>query len=382
MVTENGFHLKPDTTTGLDLQNRLKLAKEFGAVTALVYELIYHQDADEPLSRDQVAEVLGIGSATVSRCLKKLTQEGLLKTAKGRYANCYQVVTVAPSLHQIDTVTQLPTVSTRIDSDVEEQNVCSSFNQSFNSEYLWENASPCRWYTPTSVAPADPGHHLAAFSPEIMQFLAFFEYYAAPRSGTKVTMTRRKKWLNQCLKHLVSGKLPLHKVTALVTWIFVDCDGELPISVPKKDKKLTRPDQIFWYFHQLVIAAENGLTPKSLAREANVKVNYNRPLDDAVMESQVAELVNHYAEFWSSLDGNIKLNEFKLENWAKSFRILLHHDRASFDDALTVVTNLKRFDRHIDTDRFLDAFWVRAHFAELNSLIPQLIAAYEKRASA
>lgn len=205
-----------------------------------------------------------------------------------------------------------------------------------------------------------------------MQFLAFFEYHVAPRAGRKITMAKRQRWLTQLMDLVLSFKRPIGEAAMVVTWIFTDCDGIIPIPTRSKDRKLTRIDQITWNWVELQAAMRNGLDRHPIRGH-----NYAHELENVVVESQVNELVKYFAEFRTSLGETA--SEFQLANWRKTFRIMLHHDRIDFDSVVLVVTNLRRFENHIDLNRYRDAFYVRFEFSMLFDSVSKLIAAFETR---
>jgi hypothetical protein len=120
-------------------------------------------------------------------------------------------------------------------------------------------------------------------------------------------------------------------------------------------------------------------------------VNFDQPLPDEQMESQVTDLVKAFCDFKrmeipeeedsiQELDDHL---DFLLRAWHKTFRIMLHKDDRSFEDIQSVITSLRPFQDYIDVNRYSAPIHLREDFDELFEFVmmlrsapPDLVAKY------
>lgn len=95
--------------------------------------------------------------------------------------------------------------------------------------------------------------------------------------------------------------------------------------------------------------------PIELAAPSRSKVNYGEPFTDALEEVKVAELVELFTEFRLAVGPAQHIHSSRTWRWAKSFRIMLGHDRHNFADVKMVVTALRDYPE-MDRARYTDPF--------------------------
>ena len=146
----------------------------------------------------------------------------------------------------------------------------------------------------------------------------------------------------------------------------------------------------------LSAGAKNKVPPKTknsyslhtgLNHLSKPPVNFDQPLPDEQMESQVTDLVKAFCDFKRTkipeeedsiqeLDDHL---DFLLRAWHKTFRIMLHKDDRSFEDIQSVITSLRPFQDYIDINRYSAPIHLREEFDELFEFVMMLRSAQPDR---
>jgi hypothetical protein len=187
---------------------------------------------------------------------------------------------------------------------------------------------------------------------------------------TSIGEKRRRAWLESALSLVMDH--PLAEITETVDWIFEKCKGWLPASIQdeqlrNKDRKVTRLRLIFNYYADIrkAMATGNGDILVPAPQQRRKGAGQQQP-----KQSEVDELVAQFAEFRSSI-GDRHISEFRIANWAKSFRILLV--KHPFDDIKAVIETIRDGAEIIDQQRYHDAYDLNSRAGEwkfLMSMVP------------
>ncbi|WP_263994068.1 hypothetical protein [Mycobacterium yunnanensis] len=197
-------------------------------------------------------------------------------------------------------------------------------------------------------------------SPEIDQFVNFFEFYVQRRAKKPITMTRRRRWRHSTLGLLAARKHPIDEACALVTWLFDECDGHLPIKLERGETKITRVAQILDNYDALLVAKVEGTTR---IVEPTITIGVGKRLSPLQLEAQVTELVGMFTAYRESLGKPDVVDDYRVNNWAKTFRIMLTADRRAFDDISFVIASFRELENLMDHSRYsTDVFPLRADF--------------------
>ena len=234
---------------------------------------------------------------------------------------------------------------------------------------------------------------------EALWLVTYFEGYVLEKSnqerqqrGWKLQDTvgdhRLEPWLENAVE-LLGGRdaPPLSEVCSVIDWLFTERFGFLPFVVFNEhtgrpdsgSRKVTNLRKIADYYPQILEAMRKGIyPPEDLGDDGPRRpgVNYGYADDfGEELESQVTELVRIFDEFRLN-----KSDDFNRWAWAKTFRIMLHHDERSFEDMKLVITNLRPLERHIDVNRYHDVYWLRQEWDHIFDKVTGLLEAYRKRA--
>ncbi len=136
---------------------------------------------------------------------------------------------------------------------------------------------------------------------------------------------------------------PLAEVVEVIDWVYIDCNGYLPQSLVdrNKDHKLTRLRQILNCYEGLREAMTTGIP---------------RPSDQQpkkVDPTEVDELMAAFTEFRAS-HGDLDISEFRLNNWRKTFRIMLR--KYPVQDIKAVIAAIRGMPDYIDQGRYRNAY--------------------------
>lgn len=354
----------------------------------------------------EIAQEIGKTNRTAMRATKKLVAHGLvtIQTTHGaaRGANRYYPTDVTMD------VTMAPTDVTmgKSQSDTNQQNRRSSHSDNSygitttltdttdkdTDTNIKNNSSS---YTVGSVTLADfvPSAPKVGpwlnFSAAFREFLVFFESLALPYAKRKATDKEREGWRKSAF-NLVFER-DFDELCQVTRWLFVDHKGYFPFT-PKpvrladgREKpnttKVTRPYQIAENYDECVahMKAERPVESDQPADDLPTPED-TIPWQPILNESpndrdkQVAELVDHFAYFrYGENQPDHPDIEFKRNNWAKTFEIMLGHDGRRFEDIRLVVTHLRPYEREIDTSRYPDAFRLRGDWSWLLPLVVDLV---------
>lgn len=400
----------------LSFPTRLGVAREYGTIAAYVYELILMADPGNgaAVTHADIAEKLSISVSSVQRAIRKLTHGGLLTAENHQRANRYQTPTplthsqttassTSPLFGQNDRPGQKPVGSNKGSSSLDSSlKKYSCLHISTSKELLYTQSlpagsaelahsdNPCLlpgWAKGPSGWPVPPvatGKRVGPFSPEIFAFVEYFEALVTPLAKRRITDDKRDRWCISTHQLLVIDQRPFDELVAITTWLFRDCGGMFPFKDRwgGYDEKVTRVDQLRWNYEPALGYMQAGFT-RSAGKQ--VKTNYNQPLAGH-LEDQVNELIELFAQFRgpSGLGDVIEEHDppgdraamFKRYNWAKTFRLMLHHDGYEFEDIKLVITSLRSYQGHIDTGRYHSPFNLRLG-GEFDRLLALVVALRE-----
>jgi hypothetical protein len=163
---------------------------------------------------------------------------------------------------------------------------------------------------------------------------------------------RRDGWRKSAIK-LLRYHDDLDEVWEVTIWLFDKHGGYLPFRARKdergfyKSQRITNVEQICDNYDECVkrMKAERPVESDQPADDLPTpedtipwQPTLNNPPDDD-RDKQVAELVDHFAYFrYGENQPDHPDIEFKRNNWAKTFEIMLGHARIPFEDIRTVVT--------------------------------------------
>jgi hypothetical protein len=191
----------------------------------------------------------------------------------------------------------------------------------------------------------------------------YFEALVTPLAKRRITEAKREKWLSSALYLLVVDSRPFEELVALTTWIFRDCGGLLPFKNRwgGYDEKVTRVEQIRFNYDEALGYMRSGFISAP-------KTDYDRPLARDI-EDQVTALIEAFMQF----RGLCELDGFWRDNWAKTFRIMLDHDKYRFADIKLVITSLRGCQDHIDIAKYHHPIHLRWG-GEFEHLLPLVVA--------
>lgn len=215
------------------------------------------------------------------------------------------------------------------------------------------------------------GTRLGLFSTEVLHLVAWFHWLTLPLARRAITSKRTRGWMRSAIEMLVVQGRPMDELVEMLAWIFQVHSGVLPFSAEKPEERhVTRLALVDKYYDQIREAMVYGGTK-------NPGVNYLYPLPDEQVEAQAVDLVSRFAAFRESQ--GYKASDYKLRGWAKTFRIMLANDGTGYDEIASVIDSLRAFERHLDLNGFVEAYWLRLRFAETRDYIAGLKQAYAKR---
>jgi hypothetical protein len=278
---------------------------------------------------------------------------------------------------------------------------------------------------PGPLAPGSSGMAVLAHHHEEAQWLVmFFEQLVLARDNrealrlggkrkTPVTEKRRQGWFRSALTLLENHSLV--EAAEVCDRVFAHSGGELPEEVklspaahlpqeclarlkaegkpiPRPVRRVTNLRQIFFYFDQLI---EWMRRPRTCPRPGDEDQSADTGGRQAkttqpFTEAQVGELVEAFAEFrglpglWpppaEDDDAPVdRAEQFRRNNWAKTFTIMLRHDGRRFEDVKTVITSLRAYQAYIDIGRYHHPFHLREEFDQVLALVVQLTEAHAHR---
>lgn len=241
----------------------------------------------------------------------------------------------------------------------------------------------------TRVRTAQLGRNLFVDHRAATWCVALFEYYVARSwvshesarsfASQRITDRRRDAWTRAALTARSQPDAPsLDELAAALDWLFTHASGYLPFSVPgygnrpgtRKDRKITHIAKVFKHYPRIVAAmraadCEDGAPNDSSAPRGSYDTG-----EGFSREEEVEELVELF-----SASTNEKPTTFYRSAWAKTFRIMLHHDGRSVDDIKHVVTHLEPLKHRLrHAGRYQSAYGVRQHWDELLREVDELLA--------
>ena len=343
-------------------------------------------------SHSAIAEELGVSVSTVQRSLRRLREQGEIVWDLGphtlRNALFYRVpgeeVTERANL---GVSSESPCHEDRSKilglkgNDLQEDVLVGREEDSIDSSFLANTNRRINTSRPRRPSILDG---------RITSLVEEFERYVAPRSERAITSKRRQGWYIAAERLLFVDRRSLDQVRQILAWIFDRQQGVLPSWFlckwkNAKEFKVTRLYQVVEHWDDLVKAMSDGpsqaveevgdLATKVAfmsdeARSSRSEVDNVTPLSREEIDDQVNELITAFAGFRRvPLD---RLDEWRRNNWTKTFEIMLRGDRRSFDEVLRVVTGLsdQRLWRWIDVSRYNTPFDIRSR--EYDDLVSQI----------
>ena len=411
------------------------ILRKMGPQVAVVHAILAANDRGEgtSMTHAQVAKTAGITRITARRCIDKLRDSGLLKSEpqfqdNWRQANLYQIPTcVRPAegeqthdhseqtpahIEQANSTYATTPTSPSSSSEEETQEVdypypgvareglrpsgvnTTSKDPSGEPEPRREVPShPHRWTPPGAPMPvasrqSGPWRNLLDTYDQAYWLVMHFEGHVLPRMnqerklhGWKTTDSvgekRRERWLSSAITLLSSH--PLEEVVEVTDWLFSSCHGYLPASVVddesrKRDRKVTRIQQVADYYEELADMALGNQPPKSSERLINwgtlakhqSTANYGEPFEDPGLECKVTELVSLFTHFRTTC-GDQSVTDFRTWGWAKTFRIMLV--RHSYEDIKAAIVAITACRDRVDVSRYSDAFHLKQEWHQVLSVI-------------
>jgi hypothetical protein len=329
-----------------------------GKTANAIYNLLLdRQDHDEPISHAQISKSLGIGITTTQRHLKTLIHHGLVMQTKGKSASSYKVSTLHSVTRSVSPIGTDEVVDT---SETGSSFFCSSstspttppsigLNDRVNSIGIVDRLNPGPWCSPTSVPPVDAGDRLGWASPELYHLVAYFEFFVLPRAERKITDVHRRGWLKSARRMVVLKRHSVTEVAELISWIFLEHDGQLPgtIKCKPKHRKITRLDQLSWYYTQL-------LEEKNMKRGLPVPEPENVAEDEAQgqeLSTQIAVLVDLWKQRIERENRGREVSEEAMASWAETFRVSLVGRKIPFTDLEHVLQALADYNLELSVAR-------------------------------
>jgi hypothetical protein len=344
---------------GLTASERRQLRKQFGDKVAKVCEVALRQGET---THAAIAKKAGVSVPTVKRHLQKLREGGWIKWETAQHTTRYQAPT-AVNGPQSGRSNDLPGDQSRGCVGV-----ASSCLREEEHQPVHERSS-----LQSSLQSKKQRHHreskgrsrpIGIFDPQVTRVVELFGHNVlAVHGGGKIPVWRIKRWVPSAFDLLATDGRPLEQVAEVITWVFARCGGYLPflpyqhgqLSYSPDARKVTRIAQIRenyddilkamrpWKITSLAQLAENydeDRQPPATRASRTAKINYGKPFTDEAMEAQVGQLLGSFVAFRGLPADHPRLDYWHW-GWAKSFRIMLHHDGRSFDDIAEAIEALR-----------------------------------------
>jgi hypothetical protein len=234
----------------------------------------------------------------------------------------------------------------------------------------------------TYAATRKPGTSLWEFCDQADQLVAHFEQPVVERQkadyakrgwtwrGTNLD-ERREAWREAAIKLLERHSFT--EVVETIDYVFGPWNGYLPSSVTARDGRSLKTDKNgrdlkhddlkvtrLQLIRQGYESIRDHMTDPDMAVEpehhvaADPKPAGRKP----VQQCQVDELMADFTEFRASL-GDRDVDEFRLNNWAKTFRIML--GKRSFEDIKAVIAAIRGCPEYVDQGRYRSAYALNRH---------------------
>jgi hypothetical protein len=388
---------------GLTASELRQLREQLGPRVAKVCEVALRQGET---THAAIAKKAGVSVPTVKRHLQKLREGGWIKWETAQHTTRYQAPTAVNG----------PQSGRSNDLPGDQSRGCvgavSSCLREEEHQPVHERSS-----LQSSLQSKKQRHHrvskgrsrpIGIFDPQVVTWVVelFGHNVLAVHGGDNIPLWRIKRWVPSAFDLLATDGRPLEQVAEVIAWVFARCGGYLPfvpyqhghLSYSPDARKVTRIAQIRenyddilkamrpWKTTSLAQLAENydeDRQPPATRASRTAKINYGKPFTDEAMEAQVGQLVECFLAL-RVLPADHRNLDYWRWGWAKSFRIMLHHDGRSFDDIAEAIEALRLLQqagchRYIGISRHYNAIRLRWEFDQVLDDISRLRSSLANR---